>query len=138
MYYIFQEDFYFGLGSSPFSYCPVNNCETTSNVRRLNESDAVIFHIIDLDKLNLPEHRSASQRWIFFSMESPEYTPQKFTDIKNYFNWTMTYRYDEEIYKENMILEWHFWLTEETLTSICLTSLMYLLGMGQTKGISII
>ena len=91
-----SEDFYFGLGMQPFSHCPVNSCQTTANQTLISESDAVIFHIPNLDLSTLPESRSSHQRWIFFTLECPEYTlvsNDSIREVNGMFNWTMTYRY---------------------------------------------
>ena len=48
-----------------------------------------------------PHHRKSNQRYVMFLMESPlndgfHNTYEKF---KSYFNWTMTYRRDSDIYR---------------------------------------
>ena len=87
-----------GLGTTPFEGCPVSACRTTRDRRLLNRSDAVIFHIIDMELTDMPTIRRADQRWIFYSMEAPNFTPNILKGLANVFNWTMTYRTDSDVY----------------------------------------
>ena len=83
--------------------CKVRNCKISYDKRDLNASDAVLFHVrdinIDLIKLSssLVEHRF-KQRWIFFNHESPENSFTDLSNLKNVFNWTMTYKSDSDIF----------------------------------------
>ena len=45
--------------------CPVTNCETTSDLNRLNESDYVITHM--WNHVELPSFRPQKSRWIFLN-----------------------------------------------------------------------
>jgi Fucosyltransferase, N-terminal len=85
-------DFYVGLGRIGFKNCPVSDCETTNQRQLLSDSDAIIFHGRDLNRLDLPNIRSADQRWIFLLYESPLNTPDFIAYFNDMFNWTMTYR----------------------------------------------
>ena len=90
-----SKDFYVGLGDKPFRLCRENistGCLTTTDRRLLNRSDAVIFHIRDLDLEDMPALRLPHQRWIFYLMESPNHTPNILLNLADTFNWTMTYR----------------------------------------------
>ena len=89
------KDFGIGTGNKPFRSCPSasNECLTTYDRNMLNQSDAVIFHIRDLNLEDLPSHRRPHQRWIFYLMESPHHTPNFLDNLADFFNWTMTYRY---------------------------------------------
>lgn len=81
-----------------FEHCPppANRCRLTNNRSMVNQSEAIIFHVRDLEGLKWPEFRSPEQRWIFFNQESPNFTFQEKL-LKNLsknlrFNWTQTYR----------------------------------------------
>lgn len=87
----------------PFEFCSVNNCLLSTNDSRVNESDAVFFHLHQTKgPYTLPLHHLNHQIWIFFTDESPYHTflaTKKYT-MKNYngiFNWSMTYRSDSDI-----------------------------------------
>lgn len=86
-------------GTLAFSQCPIKSCLFTSDVSLLEESDVVIFYM-DL-MTDLPLNRRPHQRFVFFHLESPFNTNlQKINDPRfryNYFNWTMTYRWDSDI-----------------------------------------
>jgi len=92
------EDFYVGLETAPFRLCSSKQCFTTSDRSLLNQSDAIIFHIRDLDMKDLPDHRFAHQYWIFYLLESPSNTPRFFNTLDNMFNWTFTYRRDSDLF----------------------------------------
>lgn len=72
--------------------CSVCNCNITYREEDILLADAVVFHLHmmgdkDLeDMLQLP--RKPSQRWVFLSDESPQYTR---TELNVQFNWSMTY-----------------------------------------------
>jgi len=89
-------DFSIGTGSKPFQSCPraSNECLTTYDRSLLHKSDAVIFHIRDFNFGDLPSHRQPNQRWIFYSLEPPHLTPSFLDKLADFFNWTMTYRYN--------------------------------------------
>ena len=78
-------------GASPLSTCTelAGRCEFTSNHSRIEESDLLIFHM--LDKLNLPLHHLPRQKWVFSVMESPSQTFANFPRLQGTFNLTMTY-----------------------------------------------
>ena len=94
-----RDDFNVGMETTPFLKCPVKQCFTTNDRRLLNQSDAVIFHIRDLDMNDLPYMRLGHQRWIFYLLESPINTFNSLQKLTNMFNWTMTYRQDSDIYR---------------------------------------
>lgn len=68
-------------------------CNVTSDKRLLNESDAIVFHVLgsDYEPKDLPP-RNPAQIWIFFRLESPAYTSIIAENINGLFNRTMTYR----------------------------------------------
>lgn len=80
--------------------CLQENCLLTNNRSMVNESDAVVFHIRDLNWKDLPNQKLQNQHYVFFNWESPYHTGGDFsTDWqKSYFDLTMTYRRDSDIY----------------------------------------
>lgn len=96
-----SEDMGLGLGSDIFKNCPVSNCYTTK-IRDLPVElfDAIIFHGARYSTRydSYPEKRNPHQKYIFYSLESPYNT--KFDDTVNehFYNWTLTYRRDSDIY----------------------------------------
>nr|CAD7439752.1 unnamed protein product [Timema bartmani] len=100
--------FGYGIGQDPFlkAQCPVHTCNISDRAdgplhAGVEHFDAILFHMIDKSIIELqqdmPDKRSAHQRYIFFLQESPgmHATPVKFP---NFFNWTVTYRRDSDIY----------------------------------------
>jgi hypothetical protein len=78
------------------SGCPVWQCETSDNRSDVLEYDAIVFHLRTWTINDLPERRSQNQRYVLWSLESAAW----FTDtirMANFFNWTMTYRWDSDI-----------------------------------------
>uniref|UniRef100_A0AC34RSQ9 Fucosyltransferase n=2 Tax=Panagrolaimus sp. JU765 TaxID=591449 RepID=A0AC34RSQ9_9BILA len=85
--------------------CP-NLCTFTDDKSKLDESSAVLFHSAadNLDLNDLPKHRQFSQFYVFFNQEPPPKSGWRdrpdlwkyFPD--NFFNLTMTYRQDSDIY----------------------------------------
>ena len=103
--YFGMKDYEFKLGNKVFkdAGCRVTNCLLTNDRSLLNYSDAIIFHINDFDDRDLPDprHRLPHQRFIYYNYETMvgfEDYPM-FNKTKNYFNWTMTYRRDSDIYE---------------------------------------
>lgn len=95
------------MGQEPFikAGCPKNNCIIVDDRNLISESHAVIFHAIDFDVKDMPnpQHRKFHQRFIFFNYESMVVYQDLniFVSTANYFNWTMTYRRDSDIF-DNM------------------------------------
>ena len=87
------------MAEGMFEKCPqpANRCRLTNNRSLIEQSEAVIFHIRDLNGNQWPKFRSPEQRWIFFNMESPHHTRNeqllKSLPSHLHFNWTLTYRY---------------------------------------------
>lgn len=81
------------------SGCPTK-CFITNDRRRLASSDAIVFHVRNLDMNDLPTRRSESQKWVFWSMEPPPYSVfAGFNYMHDMFNWTMSYRHDSDVYE---------------------------------------
>ncbi|XP_065556756.1 alpha-(1,3)-fucosyltransferase C-like isoform X1 [Artemia franciscana] len=94
-------DYGFGFGDVPFrqNKCEYTNCYITNNTsyRSPFEFDAIVFHAPRLKLFPAMSTRTYRQRYVFFSMESPEnFKTNQFFD--NFFNWTITYRNDSDIY----------------------------------------
>lgn len=90
------------LGSDIFKNCKFSNCMTTNNKSYLPEDafDAIVFHGARWNhKQNgVPKIRHIKQKYIFFSWESPYNTDFNQDFNKNFYNYTMTYRRDSDIY----------------------------------------
>ncbi|KAL3985159.1 Glycosyltransferase 10 (fucosyltransferase) family protein [Acanthocheilonema viteae] len=77
--------------------CPYH-CMITDDRDQLSEATAVLFHIRDLNN-KLPEIRNSKQLFVFVLQESPQHTFNYLDFVKNdYFNITMTYRRDSDVY----------------------------------------
>ena len=98
------ETAYFNIGSSSFANekCPVNKCQifTQREALPFREYDAVLVNMLEVGT-NLPEGagytRSIHQRFVFLQQESPRTSPLDLGIYLNYFNWTMTYKYNSDI-----------------------------------------
>jgi alpha-1,3-fucosyltransferase len=95
-------DFRFGLGRDVFRKwgCPVWQCDISTNRSNVEEYDAVIIHVRgnNYNPEDLPKRRSPHQRYVFWNLESAELVEFINTTIlANYFNWTLTYRWDSDL-----------------------------------------
>ena len=77
--------------------CPVWQCETSDNRTAVEEYDALIFHLRSWTKDDLPKVRSPNQRYVFWSIESAGFRFVNTYLMRDFFNWTMTYRWDSDI-----------------------------------------
>ncbi|KAL3194791.1 hypothetical protein MRX96_045918 [Rhipicephalus microplus] len=85
------------VGDVLLASCP-SSCTITNDPCLVEHSDAVVFHVHDMDINNLPQKRFSWQKWVFFLMESPPNTQlEDFIHAYHMFNWTMTYRRDSDI-----------------------------------------
>lgn len=91
--------YYFNRESNIFvnNNCLEDNCRVTRNKDELNASDAVIFHVRDIDMENISINRRYGQIWIFYTLEPPWLELVDLKKLNNVFNWTMTYRRDSDI-----------------------------------------
>jgi hypothetical protein len=82
-------------------YCPFlnNYCEITNDITRFKQADAIVIHLRDYfnQSNEILKHRRSSQRFIFALWEPPINSPD-LRSYQNYFNWTMTYRFDSHIF----------------------------------------
>lgn len=93
------------LGRKAFveARCPVQNCVLTDDRNQLGSSDAILFHVFDFDQADLPnpQQRQSHQRYIFYNYETGlglEDLPPFVVTEEDFFNWTMTYRRDSDIF----------------------------------------
>ena len=102
-------DYGVGLGQAPFLRfgCRVNNCIFTNDRQKLNQSDALLFFVLGFNRTDLPQHRLPHQRYIFNLYETMYWSknygniPLYSNTTNNFFNWTMTYRRDSDIFDPN-------------------------------------
>ncbi|XP_062407115.1 4-galactosyl-N-acetylglucosaminide 3-alpha-L-fucosyltransferase FUT5-like [Sardina pilchardus] len=79
-----------------------SNCIMVANRSRFPEADFVVFHNWELalshtEQLPLNLIRPEKQRWVWLTMESPLFNGNV-KPLNGYFNLTMTYRRDSDIY----------------------------------------
>ena len=73
--------------------CTVQACELVDDRSKLKEADVVLFqHSPHVGTVTRP----TNQIWALFVLESPYHSPS-FTNSRNLFNWTATYRHDSTI-----------------------------------------
>jgi len=87
--------------------CPVTNCELTSDIKKLYESELVITHMRDKIK-PFPKYRLNRQRWLFMLYESPVHA-DFYGKYNGFFNMTSTYRLDSDFsdfYESASSFEW--------------------------------
>ncbi|XP_037680120.1 4-galactosyl-N-acetylglucosaminide 3-alpha-L-fucosyltransferase FUT6 [Choloepus didactylus] len=77
------------------------DCLLTTNRRVYNQADAVIVHHREVSRqpqsLLPPSPRPPGQQWLWFSMESPSHCSH-LKALDGYFNLTMSYRRDSDIF----------------------------------------
>jgi hypothetical protein len=99
--YAGNKTFDIGIGKDKFlkANCPVWQCKTTSdrNILPIESYDAVVFNQRKWTPTDLPVNRSRHQRYIFWSRESPGWRYVNTNTMAEFFNWTMTYRWDSDI-----------------------------------------
>jgi len=68
----------------------------SNNRSLLSNADSVLFHIRDMNLSDLPNPslRNPNQYFVFYLLESPIHTYVDMRKLTNYFNVTMTYRYN--------------------------------------------
>jgi alpha-1,3-fucosyltransferase len=77
--------------------CPVWQCETSANRSDFHSYNAVLFHLRTWSKNDLPPLRLSNQRYVFWSMESAAWRTFSVAPMAEFFNWTMTYRWDSDV-----------------------------------------
>ena len=78
--------------------CDIFNRDRVINLDVLKTYDAVIFHQRGWSPYDVPIKRWPHQKFIFVSMESPAWRFADTESMANFFNWTMTYRQDSDIF----------------------------------------
>ena len=105
------ETLIFGSGHDSFvdHGCPVSDCYIVNSPyqypkRPLDSFDAIIFNLNDQFNSQMPSNESTQssrrlqQRFIFFTQEPPPHINNIISGYRaNYFNWTMSYRFDSDI-----------------------------------------
>lgn len=80
--------------------CPVKSCLFTTDMSLLQDSDVIVLHFDTLE--DYPVNRQPHQRFVFYHFESPDNTASNLMNDPyfryNYFNWTMTYRRDSDVF----------------------------------------
>lgn len=80
------------------SGCPVWQCETSEDrSSSVDEYDALVFHMRSWTVEDLPRRRSPHQRYVFWSVEAEVWYEYDVDPMANFFNWTMTHRWDSDI-----------------------------------------
>lgn len=97
-------------GSELFEGCEYDNCFATNNKTMvpIDQFAALLFYspvsIYDRENETFPAKRSPHQRYIYANAEAPArfYGPSKTQYVINdFFNWTMTYRFDSDIVRRH-------------------------------------
>lgn len=101
-------DWGFGQGNKPFESmkCRVQNCYITVDKTMLGNNnvsafDAVLFHLDTLDASTIGDlrmQRKPHQRFVVGTHGPPMNNKNKALKLQDFFNWTMTYRTDSDIY----------------------------------------
>ncbi len=80
--------------------CPIKSCLFTTDMSLIHKSDVIVLHFDTLE--DFPLNRQSHQRYVFYHFESPINTALDMLDNPrfryDYFNWTMTYRRDSDIF----------------------------------------
>lgn len=100
-------------GSELFEGCEYNNCYATDNKTLVPIEDfaALLFYCPVsgyVKNETLPTRRSPHQRYIFSSLETPvRFSGPLLTQYvyNNFYNWTMTYRFDSDIVRRHGYVE---------------------------------
>jgi alpha-1,3-fucosyltransferase len=102
-------DFNLGLGEKIFENCTYNNCHAThfKEALPIEKFDAILFHAIEYNEaaFGKPEKRSPGQVYIFSNQESPVHTPSFIKHYNDFYNWTMTYRLDSDVFRPYGFIE---------------------------------
>ncbi|KAK3087422.1 hypothetical protein FSP39_005721 [Pinctada imbricata] len=75
------------------------SCEMTTDTRRLEEADAILFHCMDMMPwTGFPKYRNPSQIWVVWCAEPPTKIWSSLSGYRLLFNWTMYYRSDSTVF----------------------------------------
>ena len=84
--------------------CPQTKCHITYDKQLISLADAVIFHERNMPSLDMLRslskihNRPYSQRWVYFTSESPKNSETSPIPYNGFFNWTMTYKSNSDIF----------------------------------------
>ena len=95
----------FGFGHEPFVQhgCEISDCilfdnATSPDLLPIEDYDAIILHMHELWITGHPIYnRKKHQRLIFLTQEAPTTMAIDVNEMGNYFNWTMSYRFNSDI-----------------------------------------
>jgi alpha-1,3-fucosyltransferase len=95
----------FGIGHEPFVQhgCEISDCilfdnATSPDLLPIEDYDAIILHMHELWITGHPIYnRQKYQRLIFLTQEAPTTLAIDVNEMGNYFNWTMSYRFNSDI-----------------------------------------
>jgi len=101
---VFPEPFGLGVGRDVYQRagCPVWQCESSLDRSNLSQYDALLFNYVVFKGWDLPKTRYPHQRYVFFEIE-PQIINRSSRGffapdvMKDFFNWTMTFRWDSDI-----------------------------------------
>lgn len=91
-------------------HCPVTNCVLTNNKDfqpAIEIFDAIVFHVAEHFPFlqPVPKRRNTEQQYVFALMEPPGETKHVLSDEGGFYNLTMTYRLDSDIFWPYMFFE---------------------------------
>ncbi|XP_070499670.1 alpha-(1,3)-fucosyltransferase C-like [Chironomus tepperi] len=84
--------------------CPTKKCFFTHNrnyLPNITDFDAILFHGAEYLHDSVPHERSQHQLYVYTVLESPFLCFENLNRFQNFFNLTMTYRFDSDIH-------WHY------------------------------
>jgi len=95
----------FGFGHEPFVKhgCEISDCilfdnATSPDLLPTEDYDAIVLHMHELWITGHPNYnRQKYQRLIFLTQEAPTTMAIDVNEMSNYFNWTMSYRFNSDI-----------------------------------------
>jgi hypothetical protein len=102
-WFYWDDAFFFGVGQKPFidAKCPVSDCYVSNNLYLMppSEYDAILFFFPMLNEVPFTYSRNPSQSYVFVNEEPPiTDTRLELSHLNGFFNLTMTYRKDSDIY----------------------------------------
>lgn len=89
---------WFLIISNAFDFCPNSRCKIHQDRSKFAEASAIVFSAQEFNSTNLPPERFNRQFYVFLLHESPVNTHLNFSEINSFFNLTMTYRTDSDLY----------------------------------------
>ncbi|KAG5320829.1 FUCTC fucosyltransferase, partial [Pseudoatta argentina] len=101
-----NKNFYFGEIEDIFRDCPFDKCKIINERNYMNaeDYDAILFHGNEMNN-EVPQKRKTTQFYVYVNLESPANRKVHEKYRKNFFNLTMTYRFDSDVLWTYMIVE---------------------------------